>query len=93
MPARMPDLTRGIRTGAGLTAVADQDFVDRVGRTPARSIAARAATAPSSAGWTFRSEPPYRPIGVRAAPTMTTLCGGAILPTKHNAASFVISRK
>ena len=40
--------------------------------TPARSSTALTATAPSSAGWTFRNAPPYRPIGVLAAPTMTT---------------------
>src|SRR5262245_6169413 len=37
----------------------------------ARSIAARAATAPSSAGWMSLNAPPYLPIGVRTALRMT----------------------
>ena len=41
----------------------------------ARSSAARAAIAPSSAGCTSRKAPPYRPIGVRAALTMKTGAG------------------
>jgi hypothetical protein len=38
--------------------------------TPALSSAARPAIPPSSTTRTSRSEPPYRPCGVRAAPTM-----------------------
>ena len=57
-PGAAPDLPRGVRARSGLTAVADEHFVDVRPSTPARSSAARAATAPSSAGWTFRNAPP-----------------------------------
>ena len=55
-----------------------------VGSTPARSSAARVATAPSSAGWVFRKAPPYRPIGVRAAPTMKTSGSGIAATLSSN---------
>ena len=52
-PGAMADLPRRDSGPTRLTRLADQHFVD-VGSaaTPARASAARAATAPSSAGWT-----------------------------------------
>ncbi len=47
------------------------------GTSPARSIAARAARVPSRVAGTIRSDPPNRPIGVRAAERIATAWGGA----------------
>src|SRR5438270_3487664 len=47
------------------------------GSTPAWSTAARSATAARSSGRTSFSWPPYRPIGVRTAETITASCSSA----------------
>ena len=49
-------------------------------RTAARSSAAAIAVAPSCTAGTSASAPPIRPIGVRAAPRITTSSTGGILP-------------
>src|SRR5262249_3209908 len=71
-PARTPTCRAGLGPDPAWRAWPIRTSPISSGATPARSSAARAATAPSSAGWTFRSAPPYLPIGVRAAPTMKT---------------------
>src|SRR5437867_11347964 len=43
------------------------------GETPARDIAARAATSPSSGAERAANDPPNLPIGVRTAPAMNTV--------------------
>ena len=64
-------LTRGSLAEAGGENAADEDFVDRVGGTAARSIAARMAAAPSWGAVRSLRSPWNAPMGVRAEPTIT----------------------
>ena len=75
-PARMPTCRAGLGPDPAWRPCPISTSSMVSGRMPARAIAAIAAAAPRSAGWMFLRDPPYRPIGVRAAPTMTTSARG-----------------
>src|SRR5579872_989686 len=71
-PARRPTWRPGFGPAPACRAWPMTISSMSAGVTPARLIAARAATAPNSAGCRSRSDPPNFPIGVRAAPRMRT---------------------